>query len=739
MGGILKISTHLSFYLKIVFVCSCLVLSYTIYSLAAIPSHLPPQEVGEIAPEFLDSQARPLNITFRNQFKRSSLVKPFELPKVLRDGFVISEDQRFYTHRGVDWRARAKAVFDFVRHGRVIRGASSITEQVVRIVYPRPRTLWTRWIEGWDAIRFERKFNKQELLSFYVNQVPYGAQRRGVVEAARFYFGRDLSTLNLREQLALVVLVRAPERLSPKHNPEGLNRRIDQLAQRMRESGALSSDQFSNLQESRFSTHHQPGPIEAGHFVQYLKNQHKTFQDYQLTTTLDGELQKQLQQALRISLRRFKENQIQHGAILVVDQQNGAILAWVNDRVFEASEPGSQIDAVLVPRQPGSTLKPFVYAEAIERGWTAATVLDDSPLVRQVGAGLHRYKNYSRNFHGPVRLRIALGSSLNIPAILGAEFVGRAALLLTLRAFGLSSLHESADYYGEGLALGNGEVSLKELVTAYATLARGGRSLELKGFKQDLEKNSKSVTVVNPESAAIISDILADNQARALEFGRGGVLQFPTETAVKTGTSTGYRDLWAIGYSARFTVGVWMGNLDRTPTRGVTSTQGPAVLLRSVFSLLERRWDGARLPRHGELERRDLCLDKRDLPAPQGSADCRMISELFSKKAPAVSESKTVLATAHSILVPSPGLVMARDPRIPDNLERLAFTLNHSQQVKEVRWYVDGALKAKVNTDPFSYAWALEAGPHRVRAEVDLESGGYVRTQDIEENNFMVQ
>jgi len=735
----MKISTRLSFLIVIASTGCFLALCFTIYSLSALPDVLPPREVGEISPEFLDTQGHNLNETFRNKFNRSTIVTLSELPKTLVEGFIISEDQHFFRHWGVDWRARAKAIFDFARLGRAIRGASSITEQVVRIIHPRPRTLWTRWIEGWDAARFESKFNKQELLSFYVNQVPYGAQRRGVVEAARYYFGRDPRTLNLREQLALVVLVRAPERLSPKRNRTGLNRRIDQLALRMKVSGVLSIDQLSNIQTGTLSNHEQPSPIEAGHFVQYLKTQRNALKDYRIITTLDGELQKQLQQALRISLRRFKENHIHNGALLVVDHTSGAILAWVNDRVFGGVEAESQIDAVLVPRQPGSTLKPFVYAEALERGWSAATVLDDSPLVRQVGAGLHRYKNYSRNFHGPVRLRVALGSSLNIPAILAAEFVGRSALLRKLRSFGFLSLKENADFYGEGLALGNGEVSLKELVTAYATLARGGRTLELNGLMQDLKQNKQTISILKSESAAIISDILADNQARALEFGRGGVLQFPTETAVKTGTSTGYRDLWAVGYSARFTVGVWMGNLDRTPTRGVTSTQGPAVLLRSAFSLLERRWDGTPLPRRGALERRDLCLSKKDLPVNTGSADCRVISEIFSKSSVEIKGSDMLRAAPHSILVPSPGLVMARDPRIPDTLERLAFTLNHTQQVLEVRWYVDGIKKIAVVAEPFSFAWALEAGTHRVTAEVDVAKEGQVITSTLAASDIVVQ
>lgn len=263
---------------------------------------------------------------------------------------------------------------------------------------------------------------------------------------------------------------------------------------------------------------------------------------------------------------------------LVIERATGNILTWV---VESSDKDTAAVNAVLAPRQPASAQKPLLYALALTKGMTAATEIKDAPFSRAVGSGVHHFKNYSRTYYGDVTLRQALGNSLNIPALKTIEFVGIKTYFDFLRQIGFSHFEKNADFYREGLALGNAEVTLPELSRAYLMLANGGILKPLRAFKgQECETEKR----VLPETAAtLIGNILSDPLARQLEFGADSILNFPVQTAVKTGTSTDYRDAWAMGYNADFVAGVWLGNLTYEPMLDVTGASGPALLLRSVL------------------------------------------------------------------------------------------------------------------------------------------------------------
>jgi penicillin-binding protein 1C len=525
--------------------------------------------------QLTDRAGRPLSVTYENAWNLHEVVAFHEVPTLLREAFVQAEDQRFYHHGGVDWIARAHAALQNLRAGRVVRGASTISEQSVRMLQPRPRTLWSRWIEGIQAGRLEARFSKAEILAFYLNQVPYARQRRGVAQAARDYFDRDLETLAPGEMLALAVLVRSPVRLDLVRGTRAIEAPLLRLAERMHRAGALSARELRAVRGEGLALTRPAPPVAAAHFVRFVRMQQATRsrRPARVTTTLDAALQERVQRLLDRRVERLRGRGVGDGAALVVDHLSGEILAWVDAGSFEDSE-GGQIDAVLAPRQPGSTLKPLLYALAFEKGWSAATLVEDAPIADAVGHGLHLYRNYSRNHYGPLRVRLALGNSLNVPAVRAIRFVGRADFLERLRRAGVTSLRAHPDHYGDGLALGNGEVALLELVHAYATLARGGRFEPLRWTVDPVAPRDAPRRVYDPEVSALIADILADPEARELEFGRGGLLDFPVQTAVKTGTSNDYRDAWALGFSHRFTAGVWMGNLDRRPMQDVTGSRG---------------------------------------------------------------------------------------------------------------------------------------------------------------------
>ena len=750
--------------------------------LIAPPSTLSAVVPGD--PEIQDRQGRVLTIRY-GAGVAAQQVPLHRIPDALVQAFVFAEDRRFYSHPGVDVRARAHALVQNLRAGRVVRGASTITEQVVRMLHPRPRTLWSRWLEGFEALWLERRFGKGEILEFYLNRVPYARRRHGVPQAARAYFGRDLDTLDARERLALAVLVRSPSTLDPESDPAALAPGVRRLAERMRQGGALTAQEYASLRPFALELRSGELEVEAPHFVRHVREHLRRARGQAtpgegehgpLVTTLDGALQLRIQALLDQRLRLLAPRSATGGAVLVLDHLTGEVLAWVNAGRTEANASVYAIDAVTTPRQPGSTLKPLLYAMALERGWTAATLIEDAPLDRPVGAGVHRYRNYSDVFHGPLRMREALGNSLNTPAIRTIQFVGTGPFLERLRRLGFAHLREGPQHYGEGLALGSGEVTLLELARAYAALARGGRLLdphwvapgsayasERSGPDLDgtaARSRSGGTRVLDAHVAAIVADVLSDPLAREREFG-GGLLRMPTQTAVKTGTSSGYHDAWSVGFSDRHTVAVWIGNLDRRPMREVTGASGPAWVLRATFDALRGAYGSAPLWLPRDLVRADVCAHTGKRPG----VGCPHVSELFvAGSAPtevctASHALEVAAASAHSlepstegavgaptvqtsapapvgvvgrapgglssptaggwqIVQPSPGLHLAVDPYIPDELERFPFELSGTLDPVRVEWWLDDHVLATTGPGIRRYLWQPVRGSHRLHARV---------------------
>lgn len=693
-------------------------------SLRDFPSGLDVTHEGTVKPVVLARDGTRLSVTLQNAWNTTDIVPLQEMPEFLKRSFVLSEDKHFYDHRGVDWSARLAAVWQNVTNGEAVRGASTITEQVVRMLHPRPRTLWSRWLEGFEARRLEARFSKAELLAFYLNQVPFTDRRRGVLQAARYYYDRDLETLTQAETLSLVVLVRSPQGMDPRKNPKRAAQAMNRLADRLVVAGDLAMADRARMRNAPLQFADAHPALDASHFVRRVLQQsaeNGATTPARVHTTLDPYLQEQTQEMLDTALASLAKRKVHDGAMLVIDHQRNEILAWV---VGRATSGKNGYDTVLTPRQPGSTMKPLLYAMALERGWTAATLIDDSELSESVGAGLHTFHNYSRVHYGPIRLREALGNSLNVPAVRTLKVVGTEPFLDRLHQLGIVSLRQHPDYYGDGLALGNGEVSLYEMAQAYATLARRGRFRPLVATTADVPAATRDVQVFSPEVASLIANILADPEARRLEFGPG--LQLPVETAIKTGTSNDYRDAWAIGFDYAHTVAVWMGNLDGSAMNGVTGSVGPAMALRSAFALLNRNQDTRGLWMSQRLAPTTICR-KTGLPA---DGQCESMTEWFvAGTAPvAATAHETKAATEYRILEPTPGLQLARDPRIPDELEAFKMSVASVPDLREVEWHIDGIPVSRTRTGELT--WRLVPGPHEVIAHIRAGSADETHLTD---------
>ncbi len=674
-------------YLKIsILVVLVLFVFITIINLSKLPSNLNVGSFESSRIQLIDRNGKVLSTVYDESLNLEDNLKLYEIPEFFKSAFIISEDKRFYSHYGVDVLAKINSVYKAVR-GSDVRGASTVTEQVVRILKPRKRNLFSKWLEFIDALRLDAKFSKDEIFEFYLNQVPYASNRRGVKQAANYYFGRSVDSLSEEEMIALVVLIRAPSKYNLyKGYHKSYLKSIKILANKMGKDIEKVDLQIYEREES----------VDTFHFNDFVKANLQTLgiNNGKIKTTIDINIQKDVGDLLYNHLQNLSKYEVNNGAVLVIDRASGEILAWVNDNYPETAS----FDKVLVKRQPGSLLKPFAYAKAFEKGWNGATLIDDEPMItKTASSGVHNFKNYSERFYGMVSARQALGNSLNIPAIKTAEFVGMEEFLSFLHEVGLTSLDQDAEFYGDGLVLGNGEVSLYEIVRAYMVLANHGNYSDLKYLKDSVVDGRK---VITPEIADIISDILSDSKARELEFGgRGALMDFPVQTAIKTGTSSAHRNAWSVGYNSKYVVGIWLGNLDYSKTTSLTGANSTISLLRNIFAKLNKEIDIKPLEVHKNVSSQKVCSDK----------ECLGLKKELFVGGQNVKQSVVLVAQKEmKLIMPTEGMNVAIDPRVPKNLQKIKFYIDAKPENYKVEWKLNDKIIYQGNDSDFF--WAIEKG-----------------------------
>jgi penicillin-binding protein 1C len=529
--------------------------------------------------------------------------------KRVLDALVAVEDQRFASHAGVDGIAVARALWTDAFAFRAVSGASTLTMQLARALRPHSRTLGGKFLEMALALRIERSLTKEQIAEQYLNRVSFGANLRGIGSASQAYFDKAPSALSTAEAATLVGLLRGPSYYELSRHADRAVARRNHVLDRMLETGAIPRDVFERSRAEALVLQRRAPAFGAPHFVRALTSGALAAEQPGLSgvlagqivdvqTTLDPQLQMSAEAAAARVPADLLSRHVTAGAAVAVDNETGSILAYVGAPDFFDVANGGQNDGVRALRQPGSTLKPFLYSLAMETlGWTGATVLPDIELhVRMAGAADFVPRDYDEHTRGPVRLREALGNSLNIPAVWTAEQVTPAAFLNRLRALGFGALHESAAYYGPGLALGDGEVSLLDLVRAYAILARGGTVLPLRFVSSVRDADGRTTELgaadaerlLPEEVCSQITDILRDHGARRSSFGEHTLLDFDFDVAAKTGTSKGYRDNWVVGYTHEVTVGVWVGNFDGSPMNGTSGMTGAGPLFHAVMEAAMR-------------------------------------------------------------------------------------------------------------------------------------------------------
>lgn len=754
-------------------------------ALEPVPAELAGGERGPVSVRVTDTHGRLVRDVRADGGLLTSRVKLSELPAEVPLAVLAAEDARFYRHFGLDPLAMARAFGQAVWHRRLVSGASTITQQLVKNTVKRPRTVRGKLREMAIALRLEVALDKRTILEEYLSRVEFGPNVRGIEAASRLYFDKPAAKLSLAEAAALASIPRGPTLYDPRRGTARLERRRNRVLDRMLGSGFASADAVERARAEPIvlTTGHVEGGAE--HFVRAvlsgaLQKELAGRPLAEVETTLDAELQREVSTLVRQTRERMVAFDASAAAVIVIDNPTGDVLAYVGAPDFFDVRSLGQNDGVLARRQPGSALKPFVYAVGMDRlGLHASSLLPDVELHLSTPTGDYSPKNYDGRHHGPVRLREALGNSYNIPAVYVAQEAGPENVLALLHQVGIDSLDRSADHYGAAIALGDGEVTLAELSNAYATLARGGERVPLRAVKRARLADGSEIAlppadrrhVLSREVAAVLGDVLSDPSARLAAFGRGNALELPFPAAAKTGTSKGYRDNWAIGYTHAVTVGVWVGNFDGRPMHGSSGVTGAAPLFRDVMLAAMRERPPAAPEPPLALTQLEICPLSGQRPGPhcphrvrerfavervptgsctlhvevaidpdsglRAGPGCRGAklevrerhSERFAAWAlaagrPVVPEEWSPRCPGSSpdsgrppaVAYPFDGARFVRDPGVASAAQAIVLRARAPEGVSAVRFFVDGALVG-TSRAPFARAWPLAAGQHRVHVE----------------------
>ncbi len=644
--------------------------------------------------QLLDRNGEPIQEIRIDRHGRRLAWTPLEdISPAVPEAVIASEDHRFLTHHGVDFIAIAAALAKSV-FGKRPRGASTITMQLVAMLDPnlrrnaRHRGVMQKLLQMHAALALERQWSKNEILESYLNMVTWRGELQGIGAASRVMFGKAPHGINRAEAVVLASLVRAPNanRVAVEHRALKLRQEIPHLPSRDVASAIDEAFAHSPSSYARLAL--------APHLAQRLMPEGSA----QVRCTLDRDLQRLATDVLRHQVRDVRDRNVDDGAVLVVENSTGEVWAYVGGAGEFSAAP--YVDAVRALRQPGSALKPFLYALAVERRLlTPASILDDSPLELPEQRGVYRPLDYDRRFRGLVSMRTALASSLNVPAVRTADMVGVDQFVEHLRALGFADVTQEGDYYGGSVALGSADVTVWQIVNAYRTLATGGQWSPLR--VEPSAHDAVHRRIYNDETAYLISDVLADRASRSSTFGLENSLGTPFWSAVKTGTSKDMRDNWCLGYTRRFTVGVWVGNSSGAPMRDITGMTGAAPVWLEVISYLHQHYGEP-----GEVAKpRGLVTSRIEFPNSIEPAR----EEIFLAGTEPNAVAMRLDSSRARITAPVDGSIVAFDPDIPIGQQKISF--ESSQRTASMRWKLDGADLGAANA---ARLWTPRFGSHRL-------------------------
>jgi penicillin-binding protein 1C len=642
---------------------------------------------------------------------------------------IAAEDKRYYQRGAVDSKAIVRAILEAIQARKIVSGASTITMQLARMLEPAPTTLVNKSREIWLSWRLVAGMNKNEILQAYINRLPMGGNLYGVEAASRTYFNIPATDLSLSQASLLAALPNDPTDLNPYYILQGLKQRQRYVLDRMVEDGYITAKQaeYANRENVEFQLP-QLRVMASPHFLFWVSEQmsyssETSIPKPHIQTTLDLKLQQFVEAQIKQVVMALSDKNVNQAAAIVINNKTREVLAYVGSpNYFNTLNLGSN-DGVQALRQPGSTLKPFLYELALEEDIIQPhTILADVPTYYAIpGAKLYSPIDYSETFLGPVRVRLALANSLNIPAVRVLEKVTVPLFLSRLQTLGFKHLNQPPEHYGLGLSLGSGEVTLWELAQAYVTLANQGQFKPLvTTLTQDKTQNYQQID--RSETWQIITDMLSDSHARAAAFGVESVLNLPFPVAVKTGTSSDHRDTWTVGFTTDYTVATWVGNFDGKPMQNVSGVMGAAPLWSRIIMHLHSQEEPLNFPVPSELVKLPICattgtkptsdcqsgivleyFHQDDVPAYQSSAENLKLTPEYNEWL-ARQQRFDLTANQLRILSPQPDDYFLVNP---DQSPQLEFKMIGNSQ-EPVEWWLNGEKLATKSVN--SLFWQMQPG-----------------------------
>lgn len=758
-----------------------------------------PEHLNQPSIRITDRNNRPLYEILPQEGGRHAVLASENLPACMKLATIAVEDENFYSNPGVDLAGILRAAWINLQGGETIAGGSTITQQVARNLLladeRTERSLRRKLRESALAWQMARTFSKDEILALYLNQTFYGGFAYGVEAAAQTYFGKPASELLLPECALLAGLPQAPALYNPFTDPAAARERQLIVLGLMEKDGLISAAERKQAEQVPLSYNAAPFPIRAPHFAWIVKNQvDQLFANGQLDqqaslvirTTLDLDAQTSAEAAVTRQIENFKaENGLEHyvnnAAVVVLDARNGEILALVGSADYFNAAIAGALNMATASRQPGSAFKPFIYAEALNPDqpspWTAATPILDVETIFPTHDGTYIPQNYNNHEHGPIPVRVALASSLNIPAVATLQKVGVPAMTNLANRLGIASLG-NPDEYDLSLALGGGQMSLLELTNAYATFANRGyfpahsAILDIHNADGKLlytQEKALQTQVFDPRVAWLISDILSDDNARRIGFGQNSTLKIDRPAAVKTGTTTNFHDNWTVGYTPSLVVGVWVGNSDYQAMREVNGLTGAAPIWAETIRALLKGKPEETFLRPDRLTQIKVCTYSGLLPTPlcdkthpewfiegtQPTQPDKVYRQIWvdalngqladastpetrrqpltvldfpaplqrwahSQGLPLLSDFSSQPSASHlaelTLISPDPGDTYRISDQVALSVQQIPVEVLAGQGITQISLWVDGRQLKIFDAPPYRLWWALAAGAHEFQA-----------------------
>lgn len=714
----------------------------TLFILAILTFFMIPPQKSSLYPDFssfiiTDRNRTVLREVLSKDYK-TSIWKPLkEISPDMIKATIIKEDKRFFLHHGVDFIALIRSLYKNISSSKIRSGGSTITMQVAKIILNYQNlNIFKKFIQIIYALKLELYLNKEQILEIYLNRAPYGNQTYGVESAARFYFNKPAKALSLSESCLLAQIPKAPSLLNPLKNSLFIKEQKKDLLDKLLKYCFIDSLSYHCAKNENNTVNRKGILFKAPHFVDFVLSQQDKTKYTDITSTVDYNLQTKFEKMLFTSINALRKYNVNQGAVVVLDTKSGEILAMVGSKDYFDEKEG-QVNGSISLRQPGSSLKPFLYILALQNGFPISYLMNDTILEFKLPDGtIFAPRNYSNKYHRLVRAREALGSSFNVPAVILLEKIGVEAFYTFLTRLRFTTLFKKPNFYGYSLSLGAAEVRLIELVNGYRAIANKGIWTPYKFIKNE-KSESIGERVFSEEAAYIITNVLSDNSSRIKAFGDDSPLNLPFPCAVKTGTTKNFKDNWCIGFTERYTVGVWVGNFDGSPMNGVSGISGAAPLFRDIMIELHRDEYPKNFQEPKTLVHFKICA-RSGLIA---SKNCPVVDEIFisgtepkdtcyycAGKGLVSDQNVHPVGTGFisvrflHILHPQNGDIFKLDPHSAYKNQAIAFKIEIDSSIESFVLYLNGK---KLCENQTIYFWQPKPGRYELEVRANSTSKSY--------------